>query len=624
MNEKSLSEIAQEAIQWLREKGWTQGKLSGDEQWLQCPFAGCDGSTKLDNFSININSAKWFCQRCKTGGIGLDGPSGLKAALGYSYETTFSATNTTTNQPKAEKKKESPSYLLSKEQADELLTPVTEYQDESGLFIVNKFIEERGYNKAFFLSAFDTRVGDVGVEFPPDTLKTGDTFTLKCLHLFWCLTDADGNIVHTLRRGLSADPKIAGDTMNCCGPKRIYLSKAPANPITDRIFIVEGITDAIAIAHFCQSATILGNSITDEYVESGQLDIFNGKDIIYGVDADVPDETVQKDLEILAGIANSVIRLKPKQIVSEKGKRDWNDMLVDDSEHLKEYILKGIETAKPFEAEKKEKVTVGETQKAGNNAKTEIVFPECAWRGVFDTYRQAQKGTTEAPDQYHFAVFKTVAGAIIGRSCWLWNGRHLYPNFYTVLIGPTKKSRKTTTKSRSEKLLTDTDPLVIIQRGLATSEGLIGRLQYPSTDELEGLSEIEKQRAMSVSNREGYRMVAFVNEFASLLKKAKKESSSGLIQTLTDAYDCGETLDNPTLTKPLTAKNPFVAFVGLSTREWLESNLDAGDIHGGYVNRHTFYLWTPTKPLYNPLEPDEKLSGQIKQRQIVDKSFKSL
>ena len=243
-----------------------------------------------------------------------------------------------------------------------------------------------------------------------------------------------------------------------------------------------------------------------------------------------------------------------------------------------------------------------------------VVFPQEAWRGLFETYRQAQEGTTEAPDHYHFAVFKTITGAIIGRSCYLWNGRYLYPNFFTVLIGPTKRSRKTTAKSRGEALLADTDPLVIILRGLATSEGMLGRLQVPEAEELDGLPEIEQQRAMSVSKHEGYRMLVVCNEFASLLKKAKRESSSGLIQVLTDAYDCQDSLDNPTRLSPLSARKPFVSMIGLSTKEWLEANLDVDDIHGGFVNRNTFYLWTPTQPLYNPNKVLESPLNEIKRR----------
>ena len=624
--EKEIS-IADEAIDWLRkERNCQLGKLSGSEQWMTCPQ--CQDS-KIDNFSINIESLKFKCFKtgCNLEGIGLNGPKGLKAKLGYEYKSVPDS-HSNQNTKTAEKKEKEQPYLLSKVQANELLIPANDFlasdepKDEDGRALVNGFIEIRNYDKSVFLNSFDVRVAQKGTKFEQDIFATDKPFTITAPSLVWCLTDGDGNVLHMLRRPLGIDD---AKTYNSCGSKRIYLSKPPDYPIFDGIFIVEGITCGTATAHFCQSAVLLGSNITQEYVQSEQLEIFRDKDVVYGVDPDVPDEKVQESMEILSQYAKSIIRLKAKQPQGSDGKYDWNDMLIDGRDELKEYIIDGIKTATSFIpsqkelAEKEKKEAVVAVKRELQPLKAELAFPQCAWRGLFETYRQAHEGTTEAPDQYHFAVFKTVAGAIVGRSCWLWNGRHLYPNFYTVLIGPSRTARKTTAKSKGEALLADTDPLVIIQRGLATPEGLIGRLMYPPAEELDdeeldGLPEIERQRAVSISDHEGYRTLVFVNEFASLLKKAKKESSQGIIQTLTDAYDCGPTLDNPTLTKPLSAINPFVAFVGLSTQDWLERSLEVGDVYGGYVNRHTFYLWTPTGPIHNPPEPDEKLLGQIKQQ----------
>lgn len=109
-------------------------------------------------------------------------------------------------------------------------------------------------------------------------------------------------------------------------------------------------------------------------------------------------------------------------------------------------------------------------------------------------------------------------------------------------------------------------------------------------------------------------MLVICNEFASLLKKAKKESSSGIIQTLTDAYDCPDSLDVPTRRSPLSARKPVVSMIGLSTKGWLEANLDPDDLRGGFVNRNMFYLWTQTNPIPNPPKPDETLLGQIVKR----------
>jgi hypothetical protein len=343
------------------------------------------------------------------------------------------------------------------------------------------------------------------------------------------------------------------------------------------------------------------------------------------VDNDVEKSKRADIADMFSDIARSVkIATIPKEIDGYQVK-DPNDVLVKvGSEKLRELICEAkvwmeilksprdtiIEARATIEP-KPSMVSMVEEKKESVN---DFVFPQEAWRGIFETYRQAQEGTTEAPEQYHFAVFKTIAGTIIGRSCYVWNGRNLYPNFYTVLIGPTRRSRKTTAMDRGEKLLQDTDPLVIILRGLATPEGLVSRLQIPEAEELDGLPEIEQQRVASVSEHEGYRMLVCCNEFASLLRKAKKESSSGLIQTLTDAYDCKDTLDNPTRISPLSAEKAFVSMIALSTREWLEKSLDVSDIYGGFVNRNAFYLWAETQPLHNPDEVNEMLMNEIKMK----------
>ncbi|MEK7396685.1 MAG: toprim domain-containing protein, partial [Candidatus Poribacteria bacterium] len=413
---------------------------------------------------------------------------------------------------------------------------------------------------------------------------------------------------------------LYGGYYNSPGPKPIYLTKGTPSSI---IVVVEGIFDALSVYTVgYRSAALLGHEITANH----DLSVFPGKSVVVMLDNDVGKSKIYAIATTLLGITKDIkIATIPMEIDGHKVK-DPNDVLVKvgseklselireakvcDIEALSMDIAESVDTDTTIEI-KSPMVSVVE-KKPKKEGVNDFVFPQEAWRGVFEKYRQAQEGTTEASEQYHFAVFKTIAGIILGRSCYLWNGRNVYPNFYTVLIGPTRRSRKTTAMDRGEKLLQDTDPLVMILRGLATPEGLISRLQIPEAEGLDGLPEIEQQRVASVSEHEGYRMLVCCNEFASLLRKAKKESSSGLIQTLTEAYDCKDTLDNPTRISPLSAEKAFVSMIALSTREWLEKSLDVDDIYGGFVNRHAFYLWTETQPLHNPDKVNEMLMNEIK------------
>jgi hypothetical protein len=261
-----------------------------------------------------------------------------------------------------------------------------------------------------------------------------------------------------------------------------------------------------------------------------------------------------------------------------------------------------------------------------------IPFPDCAWRGIFKDYRDAFQNVTEAPEQFHFAVLATVAGIVIGRSAYMWHGRKLFPVFYSVLIGPTSISRKTTAAEKGVSLLADTDengdivgadPLVLTLDHLSTPQGLLAQLKIPKQDEGLDPNSIEYARMMSTSPHEGIRALIVIDEFASLLWQAKREAGTGIIQLLTSAYNCPPELSNPTKVDPIKAKNPTIAMICASTRDWLERTIDQADIAGGYFGRHLFYEWTPTEPIPIPAKPNYTLLNRVTMKlQSIRRSFK--
>ena len=224
-------------------------------------------------------------------------------------------------------------------------------------------------------------------------------------------------------------------------------------------------------------------------------------------------------------------------------------------------------------------------------------FPENGIRGIFDVYITSMRGRNEICPSYHFGVLKTIIGASLGRSGYIYGARPLYPNFYSCLIGMTGISRKTTALFLGQDVLSQSDPTVIHLNGLATAEGLLSKLVTSNDDKVMD----------SLSESEGIRAIIGLSEFASLLKKAKKLSGDGLIQMLTLAYDMPPSLDNPTKVSPQSAKNPCVSIIALSTHEWLEESLELGDIRGGFANRFCYYLHDRMKPIPHPIEPDPEL-----------------
>lgn len=603
-DDRPLPEIAQAMFDWCLSHGCQVLGDAGKEYRITCPNTGCPSREKSEihkAFDINKDKAFFNCFHCGLKGQGIHGSKGLIAQLD-SGDFSFSATVSLTpvdKQLDMIKPKEKSVPIMSKE----------EYAEVSKNGISNdakKYLVERGTADHAFRNLHIFSI-------PKGTQLSFMKFAVPETTLCFPVLDSEANVVFMQYRPLS------GKAYNE-GQKPIYLTI----PTPLSIIVTESIFDALSVymAGY-QGAALLGTSIT----ASHDLSIFENKSVIVMLDSDEEGKAgAKKVASKISGIAKDV---RIAEIPPELDCKDANEVLVSaGKEKLTELIQNAIEYSDitPAVVIETPETTVNvpavttevdtsvvsepETQ-TQNKPKKESGFPAEAWRGIFEAYRQAQEGTTEAPEYFHFAVFKTIAGTVIGRTCYAWNGRCLYPNYYTVLIGETG-CKKSTAVERGVNLLMDTEPLIITQSGLATPEGLIGRLQVPPEHELENLSETEQQRAISVSEHEGYRMFVTIDEFAALLKKAKKESGSGIIQVLNNAYDCPPKLENPTLTRPLSARKPFVSMITLSTQEWLEANLDIDDIYGGFANRNVFYLGALTEPLYNPPMPEPSALNRIK------------
>jgi len=249
-------------------------------------------------------------------------------------------------------------------------------------------------------------------------------------------------------------------------------------------------------------------------------------------------------------------------------------------------------------------------------------LPETVWRGIFAKYRELMSPASEAPDAYHFGNLLTCAGASMGRSVMIDYAGELYPNFYTVLEGPTGISRKSSATKRAVQTIHDVDKTLIIRRGLSTIEGMINLLRAPTEEEMDeytdkltafnkGLLTPEPEKPTPIFEHEGRRLLIILDEFTHLLKKARQESSSTLIHGLTNAYDMPETLDNPTKENPMSAHKPCVSVIGLTTKAWLEHALNYEDLLGGFVNRFIFFAGEPKDPIPLPPKPDKDLWDRI-------------
>ena len=281
-------------------------------------------------------------------------------------------------------------------------------------------------------------------------------------------------------------------------------------------------------------------------------------------------------------------------------------------------------------AEQVYQAQVDAQKEAVKQAKAEaakIKLPESAWRGIFAMWRDAYGKTTEAANEFLFAGLLTITGAMLGRRAYAWMANELYPNIYAVVVGDTAKARKTTAVNYAERTLKDTDPHVWFSSGISTTQGLISMLQFPGVKALEEFDEARKEnpdipmpkkieiylnlQSQKRLSYEGFRLLYYEREFSSLLKKAKSDVSTGLIETLTSAYDMPPELDNHTLTNPMSAPKTCVSVLGSTTFGKLQRRLMAEEIEGGFANRFMYFVGDRKPPDPRPPRPDKKIIADV-------------
>ena len=217
-------------------------------------------------------------------------------------------------------------------------------------------------------------------------------------------------------------------------------------------------------------------------------------------------------------------------------------------------------------------------------------LPETAWTEWARLYRHAVGGSTEAADEFHYLALLTVLGAAFGRNLVLYSGGLLYPNMYTVLVGSTG-DRKSTAVQLATDLLLRVAPQLLTINGVGSQEGLMERM------------------AQAKPGR--YRTLLNVDELASLLKKARRESSGSLLEFITEVFHCPDHKTHPTRSKAIHLEFPTLSILAGSTPVWLEAALQQEDILGGFANRFV-YVTAPPKP-DNPMpaRPDQQALAEL-------------
>ena len=231
-------------------------------------------------------------------------------------------------------------------------------------------------------------------------------------------------------------------------------------------------------------------------------------------------------------------------------------------------------------------------------------LPESVWRGVIGDYRKMLATTTEASDAYHLFTFLACVGSVIGRQAYITYGNPIYCNLYVCLVGKTGQDRKSTALRHAERTLRCVDECWRVLRGLSSAEGLLAQIADPWQ------KENRKGEVVDQGGTGDKRLMVWLGELSSLLRKAKQERVSNIVPIMTEAFDCPPDLHLPTKADPITVTEPYISLVAASTPSWLE-DLQDRDVLGGFANRFAFVLGEAKAPIPFPDAPDVQLRDQI-------------
>lgn len=250
-----------------------------------------------------------------------------------------------------------------------------------------------------------------------------------------------------------------------------------------------------------------------------------------------------------------------------------------------------------------------------NDPPPELQLPDTLFVNLFAEYANLFQGRTEVAPEYHFACVYSLVGAICGRRYYLDELNPIYPNSYIALVGRSSMARKSSALTLANDMLKQSDPAVFKLNALSTPEGLINMFvpdqEIPAeeggkpTEVVGGISSMHGHRGDEshmesdiregyACDREGFRIFLTLDEIAAMLRKAGKQSSSGLLETLTQFFNFPEEQQLPTRGTPLSAPYPCLTILGATTYEWFEGAFREENIHGGVANRFLYFYNPPT------------------------------
>lgn len=222
------------------------------------------------------------------------------------------------------------------------------------------------------------------------------------------------------------------------------------------------------------------------------------------------------------------------------------------------------------------------------------IIAKVADKGFLRSYVDYCRDTTDAPHIFHLGVGLTILGAALGNNVKIpsWADQMIYPNLWVVLIAPSGFMRKSASIRLGQKLL----------------RHAVGKAVLPDDWTPEKLARILQDNPAGLLT---------ISEFTRILAILDRDYNLGSKEMLCELYDSPEewTLQRQS-TSNVIIKDASVSLLGATTLDWLEEQVEAKDLRGGFLARFLFLSATERgpdvdeQPAVNPIIR-EKLKGHL-------------
>jgi len=196
---------------------------------------------------------------------------------------------------------------------------------------------------------------------------------------------------------------------------------------------------------------------------------------------------------------------------------------------------------------------------------------------------------TEPPRSYHlWSAISVIASTLQRKVFFPWGHEKIYPNQYTILVGPSGTARKGNAMSIAKPFL---DHLQIaVAPPKITREALIRFMSDSQTNFINADKDFIYQCPVTIFSKE---LAVFLGQ-----------KNTGLLADLTDIYDSDDTwaylTKNGERTKDPVV-GPYLTILGGTAPDWIPTMLPAEAVGGGFTSRVIFVVETGKgKVISNP------------------------